>query len=183
MTASEYFDDALEELITGVDDQGEPYPIGKLDAHRASIRHRAVSIFLFRGDQLLLQQRAGVKYHAPLQWANSACSHPRWGEDSKACAKRTLRRELSLETPLRLAGSIAYDAPIGTLFENEVVDCFRGDLAPDIELDNLGSPEVANLKLVSVAVLNEAIRTRCQDFAPWFRIYVDRGLVHEILAA
>lgn len=183
MTACNPFDNALDELITGVDQQGGLYPIGKLDAHRASIRHRAVSIFLFRGDELLLQQRAGAKYHAPLQWANSACSHPRWGEASQDCADRTLIRELGLETPVRFVTTTAYETPIGALFENEIVDCFRDDPEPDVDLQRLGSNEVADMKWVRVTDLAHAIADRPQDFAPWFRIYVESGIVQKLLMA
>lgn len=181
MTGHHPFDDALEELITGVDDDGVSYPIGKLDAHRTSIRHRAVSIFLFKDNRLLLQQRAAAKYHAPLQWANSACSHPRWGEASAACAERTVQRELGLTTPLRLVAATAYEAPVGELFENEIVDCFRGDLGQDMELDSLGSIEVAGLKLMALPDIEEAIARQPQAFTPWFRIYVDRGIVAKVL--
>ena len=181
MTGHYPFDDALEELITGVKDDGVTYPIGKLDAHRASTRHRAVSIFLFRDKRLLLQQRAAAKYHAPLQWANSACSHPRWGEASAACADRTVRRELGLTTPLRRVTTTAYEAPVGDLFENEIVDCFRGDIAHDVELDSVGSGEVADLKLMSLMDIQDEIARQPQTFAPWFRIYVDRGLVAKVL--
>src|SRR5690606_21385871 len=56
------------ELITAVRDDGTIYPIEKLEAHRRRVRHRAVSIFVRRGDRMLLQRRAATKYHSGGLW-------------------------------------------------------------------------------------------------------------------
>ena len=65
-----------------VNEDGEPIgTMAKLAAHEAPGRlHLAFSVVLYRSDGLvLLQQRAATKYHFPLIWANSCCSHPRPG--------------------------------------------------------------------------------------------------------
>ena len=69
-------------------------PIGrmeKLEAHRLGLLHRAFSVFLFneRGETLL-QQRAATKYHSPLLWTNTCCSHQRENESSLEAAMRRL---------------------------------------------------------------------------------------------
>jgi isopentenyl-diphosphate delta-isomerase len=48
----------------------------KMEAHEKAILHRAFSVFIFndRGE-LMLQQRAAHKYHSPLLWTNTCCSH------------------------------------------------------------------------------------------------------------
>ena len=49
----------------------------KLDVHRKGLLHRAFSVLLFNEKgELLIQQRADVKYHAPGLWANTCCGHP-----------------------------------------------------------------------------------------------------------
>ena len=54
----------------------------KLQAHREGKLHRAFSIFLLnQHNEILLQQRAAVKYHSPLLWSNTCCSHPMPGEN------------------------------------------------------------------------------------------------------
>ena len=38
-------------------------PVEKLEAHQKGLRHKAVSVFVLRGPEMLLQQRALGKYH------------------------------------------------------------------------------------------------------------------------
>lgn len=170
-------DDALGELITGVDARGLFYPIAKLDAHRVSTPHLAISVFLFQGDRLVLQQRAATKYHAPLLWANSACSHPRWGESAQDCVARTLDRELSIGPETRHVGRVHYQAPIGALFENEIVECFRGEVSPDQPLDGFRPREVAQIRTASLNEIENDVKANPERYAPWFKIYVETGLV------
>ena len=66
-------------------------PVEKLDVHRRGLRHMAVSVFVMRVDHVLLQKRAAEKYHTPGLWANTCCSHPRWGEAPLDCGNRRLR--------------------------------------------------------------------------------------------
>ena len=177
MSAESQFDDALGESITGIDEQGRFYPIQKLEAHRIGVRHLAVSIFLFQGDRLLLQQRSGFKYHAPLLWANSACSHPGWRESSSDCVIRTLDRELGIHLPAQLVGRTEYQAPIESLFENEVVDVYRGEIPLGFAFDNVSSLEVAGLRTASLEEIEHDVGVHPERYTPWFRIYVERGLV------
>ena len=69
---------------------GRLTPVDKLHAHVAGLRHKAVSVFVRRGDEILLQQRALGKYHTPGLWANTCCTHPHWDEPARACAVRRL---------------------------------------------------------------------------------------------
>ena len=87
--------DALEEQIPAWVD-GRLVPVGKLEAHQKGLRHKAVSVFVTRGREVLIQQRAAGKYHTPLLWANTCCTHPRWDEEAAACAIRRLREELGI---------------------------------------------------------------------------------------
>ncbi len=48
----------------------------KTEAHEKAILHRAFSVFVFNDkNELMLQQRAVHKYHSPLLWTNTCCSH------------------------------------------------------------------------------------------------------------
>jgi isopentenyl-diphosphate delta-isomerase len=75
---------------------GKLTPVEKLEAHVKGLRHKAISVFVMRGDQVLLQRRALGKYHTPGLWANTCCTHPFWGEDSETCALRRLDEELGI---------------------------------------------------------------------------------------
>lgn len=171
------FDDALDEAITGIDESGGLYPIAKLAAHQSSIRHLAISVFLFKDGELLLQQRAAGKYHAPLLWANSACSHPRWGESTEACVGRTLRRELGIEVRAIHFTRTHYQAPIGGLFENEVVDCYRGEIGRDFDPDAVDPREVKSVRFASLESIRQEVGAQPEHFAPWLRIYLATGIL------
>ena len=71
-------------------------PVEKLEAHLKGLRHKAVSVFVIAGGEVLIQRRALGKYHTPGLWANTCCTHPEWGETAAACAVRRLREELGI---------------------------------------------------------------------------------------
>ena len=79
-------------IIPAIAADGSLFPIGKLEAHRLGQKHLAVSVFVFAGEQLLIQRRADGKYHCGGQWANTCCTHPHWGESPADCARRRLMR-------------------------------------------------------------------------------------------
>ena len=51
-------------------------PVEKLEVHQRGLRHKAISVFILRGTEVLLQRRALEKYHTPGLWANACCTHP-----------------------------------------------------------------------------------------------------------
>ena len=57
---------------------GELAPVDKLEAHERGLKHKAVSVFVVRGMDILIQRRAMGKYHTPGLWANTCCTHPDW---------------------------------------------------------------------------------------------------------
>lgn len=155
-------------LVVLVDDNGAAIGVAdKLAAHRApGTLHLAFSVFLFDTDgRLLIQQRAADKYHFPLVWANSCCSHPRPGQELVAAAESRVAEELGLKIALRPVGSFVYqasDARSG-LVEHEFDWVLVGELS-DVPLPD--PREVADVRLVSPAELAEAVAT--EVFAPWF---------------
>lgn len=166
--------DGAQEQVVLLDAMGEPVgTMGKLAAHRAPGHwHAAFSAMLFDGDgQLLLQRRAGGKYHFGGRWTNSCCSHPRPGESLADAVRRRVPEELGVDVTghdLRLAGSFWYravDADSG-LVEQEydrVVEVHGVDpaaIAPD-------PSEVDDLTWTTL----DDVRARCDDdpgsVTPW----------------
>src|SRR5437868_14391149 len=87
--------------------------MGKLEAHRQGLRHRAISVIVRdRENRLLLQQRAASKYHSGGLWTNTCCSHPRPGEDTFAAAERRLAEEMGFTCPLNLLFTTHYRADV-----------------------------------------------------------------------
>ena len=71
-----------EEHVILVDENDKQIGImPKMEAHEKAVLHRAFSVFIFNdNNELMLQQRAKHKYHSPLLWTNTCCSHQRVGE-------------------------------------------------------------------------------------------------------
>ncbi len=82
----------VEEQVILVNENDEQIgTMPKLEAHKKAVLHRAFSVFVFNDkEELLLQQRAASKYHSPLLWTNTCCSHQRVGENNIQAGKRLL---------------------------------------------------------------------------------------------
>lgn len=150
-------------------------PVEKLEAHRRGLRHPAVSVFLFRGGDLLLQRRALGKYHTPGLWANACCTHPAWAEPAIDCAARRLREELGAEgLALEPCGRIDYRAEVGAgLIEHERVDVFRAEAPDGLRLEP-NPDEVMAVRWISRTALEREIAGTPERFTPWLRIYLAR---------
>ena len=100
----------------------------KLEVHEKGLRHPAISVFIFCGNEVLLQRRALNKYHTPGLWTNTCCSHPHPGETTKSCSERRLNEEMGIENiDINFYKTIEYKAKVeNNLIENEVVDVFFG---------------------------------------------------------
>ena len=105
-------------------------PVDKLEVHKKGLKHPAVSVFIKRNNEILLQQRAACKYHSPNLWANTVCTHPHWEESSYTCAIRRLEEELNIKSlDLKFCKEIEYKADVGNdLIEHEVVSVFIADI-------------------------------------------------------
>lgn len=159
------------EIPTWVD--GTLTPVEKLEAHRRGLRHKAISVFLIRGDKVLLQRRAMGKYHTPGLWANTCCTHPFWGEDTATCATRRLSEELGLPPlPLVYRDTVEYRADVGGgLIEHEVVDIFLGTVPQGME-PRPDPSEVMDTIWHPRATLAEEVMRRPNGFTPWMQIYM-----------
>ena len=145
----------------------------KLEVHLKGLRHKAVSVFVVAGDQLLIQQRALVKYHTPGLWANTCCTHPEWGEAALDCAHRRLQQELGIAgLELVHKGQLEYRANVGgNMIEDEVVEVFLAETTPDLPITP-NPDEVMDYRWISLADLQQKIEENQEMFTPWLRIYM-----------
>ena len=152
---------------------GTLMPVEKLAVHERGLRHMAISVFVMRGDDLLIQRRALSKYHTPGLWANTCCTHPNWGEPALQCAERRLDEELGIKgLTLTHRDRLEYRADVGSgLIEHEVVDLFLAD-APETLTVNPNPEEVCETRWVALDALNEEVARRPEAFTPWLRIYL-----------
>ena len=92
-----------EERVILVNEKDEQIGLmPKMEAHERALLHRAFSVFVFnKNNELMLQQRAAHKYHSPLLWANTCCSHQRDGETNIEAGKRRLQEEMGFVTDLK----------------------------------------------------------------------------------
>ena len=148
-------------------------PVEKLEVHQRGLRHKAISVFILRGTEVLLQRRALEKYHTPGLWANACCTHPAWEEPSDKCAIRRLGEELGVKTTnLDFRETLEYRADVGGgLTEHEVVAVFIAQVASDLQITpNLD--EVMNFQWVEYVDLQKRIADTPDVFTPWLRIYM-----------
>ncbi len=150
-------------------------PVEKLETHRRGLRHKAVSVFVLRGEDVLIQRRALGKYHTPGLWANTCCTHPDWDETALDCAHRRLDEELGLRgLTLRHAGQVEYRADVGGgLTEHEVVEIFTAQAGPSLAT-NPNPDEVEATRWVDRTALMREISDHPERFTPWLRIYMAR---------
>lgn len=148
--------------------------VEKLAVHRLGLRHKAVSVFVMRGTQVLVQQRATGKYHSAGLWANTCCTHPRWGEDPRDCATRRLREELGITglAPVHTQ-RLEYRADVGCgLIEHEVVDIFVAQANGTMTLQP-DPTEVSATRWVELADLARDIHRDPRPYTRWLAVYLD----------
>ena len=141
----------------------------KLEAHRAGRLHRAFSVFIFndRGE-MLLQQRAGGKYHSGGLWSNACCSHPGPGETTGSAARWRLQEEMGFTCPIEHVSEMVYRTAVGGgLIEYEYDHLFVGrwNGRPDPD-----PAEVADWRWVSMEELEAEIARDPRRFTYWFRV-------------
>jgi isopentenyl-diphosphate delta-isomerase len=149
----------------------------KMAAHREGLLHRAFSVFVFNDKgELLLQQRAASKYHSPLLWTNTCCSHPRPGEDTLAAAQRRCQEEMGIAPVLLPAFSFIYKADLDQgLTEHELDHVFIGY---SNEAPVLNAKEVAAYQWVNLQDIQRDVKKHPERFTVWFAICLDQVMDH-----
>lgn len=145
----------------------------KMEAHEKAVLHRAFSVFVLndRGETML-QQRAAHKYHSPLLWTNTCCSHQRIGETNIEAGRRRLMEEMGFETDLRELFSFIYKAPFDNgLTEHELDHVLLGYYSgtPDINPE-----EVAGWKWMGLDEIRQELEDSPENYTAWFRIIFNR---------
>jgi isopentenyl-diphosphate delta-isomerase len=158
-----------EEQLILVNEQDEILgTMGKMEAHRAGILHRAFSIFIFNdAGELLLQQRSATKYHSAGLWTNTCCSHPRFGEDMKLELQKRLMQEMGFNCPLQKAFNYLYKVDMGNgLIEHELDHIYTGlwNGSPLINPD-----EAQDWRWITPAALKTELAAGPENFTYWFR--------------
>lgn len=156
-----------EEQVVLVDEHDEPLGIlGKLEAHRQGLLHRAFSVFLFDGEgRLLLQQRALGKYHSGGLWTNTCCSHPRPGEPVRQAAERRCLEEMGIRCVLEERFSFIYRAVLADgltehEFDHVLFGRFDGVPRPDPR-------EVMATTWIHRDALGAELHGTPERFTPW----------------
>ena len=152
---------------------GKLTPVEKLEVHQRGLRHKAISVFVMRGRETLIQRRALGKYHTPGLWANACCTHSFWEEPALTCAKRRLDEELGI-SGLRLdhRDQVEYRADVGGgLTEHELVEIY---VAEAVALTDVtpNPAEVMDTAWVDLSDLARQTQTTPERFTPWLRIYL-----------
>jgi len=157
-------------LVNELDQQIGLMP--KLEAHEKAILHRAFSIFILNDkNEIMLQQRAHQKYHSPLLWTNTCCSHQRDGETNIQAGSRRLYEEMGFKTELKELFSFIYKAPFDNgLTEHELDHVMIGNYN-DIPMIN--TEEVEDWKWMKIEDIQKDMLLNPEIYTVWFRIIFD----------
>lgn len=162
-----------EEHVILVNEKDEPIGLmPKMEAHEKAVLHRAFSVFILNSkNEIMLQQRAAHKYHSPLLWTNTCCSHQREGETSIMAGSRRLREEMGFEAELKELFSFIYKAPFDNgLTEHELDHVMIGYYGGEPELN---PDEAENWKWMAIEDVKEDMKLRPGIYTVWFRIIFD----------
>lgn len=167
-----------EECVILVDEEDQMVGVmEKMDAHLQGKLHRAFSVFIFNNNgELLLQQRAGHKYHSGGKWTNTCCSHPRPGEDTLEAANRRLAEEMGLHCLLHSVFSFTYKAAIQEgIIEYEYDHVFFG--VTD-DLPSLNTEEASAFKYLDLVNLEIDLKRNPLLYTEWLKICFEQVKRH-----
>lgn len=155
----------------------EDNPIGlmeKIEAHEKALLHRAFSVFIFNDKgELMLQQRAASKYHSPLLWTNTCCSHQREGESNVEAGKRRLQEEMGFTADLKEVFSFIYKAPFDNgLTEHELDHVMIGSYN---DAPNLNKEEAESYKWMTLQNVKKDIEEQPEKYTAWFKIIFNKS--------
>ncbi|GFD81882.1 MULTISPECIES: isopentenyl-diphosphate Delta-isomerase [Tenacibaculum] len=160
----------MKEQVILVDQQDNPIGLmEKIEAHEKALLHRAFSVFVFNNKkELMLQQRAAEKYHSPLLWTNTCCSHQRDGESNIEAGKRRLQEEMGFSCELEEVFSFIYKAPFDNgLTEHEYDHVMIGRFNDE---PIVNPEEVASYKWMPLEEVKNDIDNHPEKYTAWFKI-------------
>jgi len=168
----------IEENVILVNEQDEPIgTMPKLEAHEKAVLHRAFSVFVLnKNNEIMLQQRAHHKYHSPLLWTNTCCSHQRVGETNLEAGNRRLFEEMGFRTELKELFHFIYKAPFDNgLTEHELDHVMIGYCNEEPQIN---SDEVESWKWMSIENVKFDMIQNPDLYTVWFKIIFDQFYHH-----
>lgn len=168
-----------EEVVLVNENDQQIGTMPKMEAHEKAVLHRAFSIFVMNDKgETMLQQRASHKYHSPLLWTNTCCSHQRNGESNIEAGTRRLQEEMGFETELTELFSFIYEAPFDNgLTEHELDHVMMGHYNDDPKIN---PEEVADWKWMKPELVKEDILANPDEYTVWFKIIFEKFYDHLI---
>jgi isopentenyl-diphosphate delta-isomerase len=168
----------VEEKVILVDANDNPIGLmNKLEAHEKAVLHRAFSVFILNDkNELMLQQRAHHKYHSPLLWTNTCCSHQRENESNIQAGTRRLREEMGFETELKEMFHFIYKAPFDNgLTEHELDHVMLGYY---YEMPDINKDEVESWKWMKIEDVKNDMIMNPNLYTVWFKIIFEEFYHH-----
>jgi len=168
----------IEEKVILVNENDEQIGLmPKLEAHQKAVLHRAFSVFILnKKGELMLQQRAAHKYHSPLLWTNTCCSHQRDAETSLDAGKRRLMEEMGFDCELKEIFSFIYKAPFDNgLTEHEFDHVMVGEYENDPVINK---EEVNDFKWMTLEDVKRDIKLHPKIYTEWFKIIFEKFYNH-----
>ena len=163
----------IEEQVILVNEQDEPIGLmNKLEAHEKAILHRAFSVFVLNSNnEIMLQQRAHHKYHSPLLWTNTCCSHQRNGETNIQAGIRRLFEEMGFKTELKELFHFIYKTPFDNgLTEHELDHVMIGYYNDE---PTINQEEVESWKWMKIEDVKNDMLQNPDIYTVWFKIIFD----------
>ncbi len=167
-----------EEKVILVDINDNPIGLmNKLEAHEKAVLHRAFSVFVLNDrNELMLQQRAHHKYHSPLLWTNTCCSHQRENETNIQAGTRRLREEMGFETELEEMFHFIYKAPFDNgLTEHELDHVMIGYYNNEPAINK---EEVESWKWMKIEEVKNDMIMNPNLYTVWFKIIFEEFYHH-----
>jgi isopentenyl-diphosphate delta-isomerase len=157
-------------LVNSNDEQIGLMP--KLEAHQKAVLHRAFSVFILNDkNEIMLQQRAQYKYHSPLLWTNTCCSHQREGETNLQAGSRRLYEEMGFVAELKELFHFIYKAPFDNgLTEHELDHVMIGYYNDEPKIN---PEEVEHWKWMSIEDVQSDMQIHPEVYTVWFKIIFD----------
>jgi len=168
----------MEEILTLVDkNDNEIGRETRVKCHLGKGKmHRAISVFIFNNENLMLiQRRSQKKLLWPGYWDCTVVTHVYPNETYEDAAKRGLRQELDISASVEKILAFTYFAPFGKHAENEycalLVGRHNGAVTPNPN-------EVSSFNYVSLEELRTEMIRKGEAYTPWFKIALEKFLKH-----
>jgi isopentenyl-diphosphate delta-isomerase len=168
----------VEEKVILVDKNDNPIGLmNKLEAHERALLHRAFSVFILNDKkELMLQQRAHHKYHSPLLWTNTCCSHQRENETNIQAGTRRLSEEMGFVTELKEMFHFIYKAPFDNGLTEHELDHVMIGYYNDVPVIN--DDEVESWKWMKIEDIKNDMITNPDIYTVWFKIIFEEFYHH-----